>query len=213
MAYSFGRGIGLCSNSNRKTYLWSTQATSNAGQTHRVGIIIFGEIITFRTTVLYFSKEILKCLSIIHFSLEGCAILLPFFEGKELSIIPMVTPNVQFKMPCMPADVKSNFFPRKILKAIFSFIEFTAPDGSNFRNAIFGEIKKLAEYLLKDRENDTKSMLKLVAILRILLQSNGIDEVIFIKYFFSKITNNNLELVQWATFDLSIDEKNSCRSN
>lgn len=54
-------------------------------------------------------------------------------------------------------------------------IALTAPNGGNLRRAVFDGLKKLAESLLTRRENDTKSTIELVAILRVLLHVRGVD--------------------------------------
>uniref|UniRef100_A0A915D7Y9 Proteasome activator Blm10 mid region domain-containing protein n=1 Tax=Ditylenchus dipsaci TaxID=166011 RepID=A0A915D7Y9_9BILA len=59
----------------------------------------------------------------------------------------------------------------------------TAPNGENLRRIVFVEVKKLADYLLKKRENDTKSMLELIAILKILLHVKGLCHATYQQQF------------------------------
>ncbi|KAF7632932.1 hypothetical protein Mgra_00007634 [Meloidogyne graminicola] len=102
-------------------------------------------------------KEIQRNLKIAHNALTGCSNLCPFFDGEVLSLIPMATPNIVLDVVTVPWNVK----------------KITASDGSNYRTFLFKIVKKTGERLLSERDNDTKSSLELLAIIRILLNERG----------------------------------------
>jgi hypothetical protein len=111
-------------------------------------------------------KEMLKVLTIARFAFEGSSNLCPFFDGEVLSLIPMAVPNVVFDTATVPSYVK----------------RIQAPDGTNFRRALFNIVKQLAEqFLSSKRENDTKSSIELLHFIRVLLHVRGVDSVMRIK--------------------------------
>lgn len=52
---------------------------------------------------------------------------------------------------------------------------------------MFDDLKKLAQFLLTKRENDTKSMVELLTILKLIIHSKGVDGVSSLKIFFIKM--------------------------
>ncbi|KAH7730239.1 Protein C14C10.5 [Aphelenchoides avenae] len=104
-------------------------------------------------------KDILKCLTLIHYAIAGSSTLAPYMDGEVIPLIPTHTPNVHFPTTVVPTGTP----------------ELKAPDGTNLRRAIFAEINKLADFLLTQRENDTKSILQLIVVLRIVLHVKGVD--------------------------------------
>ncbi|KAF7632271.1 hypothetical protein Mgra_00008341 [Meloidogyne graminicola] len=95
-------------------------------------------------------KEIQRNLKIAHNALTGCSNLCPFFGG-------LATPNIVLDVVTIPCNVK------KII----------AIDGSNYRTFLFKIVKQIGERLLSERDNDTKSSLEILAIIRILLNERG----------------------------------------
>jgi len=55
----------------------------------------------------------------------------------------------------------------------------SSPTGENLRRYCYHETEKLANYLLGKRSNDTKSMLELIHLLRMLLHVRGMDGTFF----------------------------------
>ncbi|KAI1719469.1 proteasome-substrate-size regulator, mid region domain-containing protein [Ditylenchus destructor] len=104
------------------------------------------------------AEKMTECLSIVRCCLEGCSNLCPYFDGEIIPIVPTSTPNIQFLTTVLPSSVKM----------------ITAPNGENFRHVVFHEINKISDYMMTKRENDTKSMMELVGIMRILLHVKGI---------------------------------------
>lgn len=90
--------------------------------------------------------------------------------------MPTVTPNIYFETTVLPSTVKCmNYL--KFLFHFFLFIVITAPDGTNLRRTVYNEIKKLVNFMLLKRENDTKSLIKLANIIRVLMHVKGVDAV------------------------------------
>ncbi|KAI1720671.1 proteasome-substrate-size regulator, mid region domain-containing protein [Ditylenchus destructor] len=120
--------------------------------------LVFDNLETLSNAEKMTDAEILRCLSIVRCCLEGCSNLCPYFDGEIIPIVPTSTPNIQFLTTVLPLSVKM----------------ITAPNGENFRHVVFHEIKKISDYMMTKRENDTKSMMELVGIMRILLHVKGI---------------------------------------
>ncbi|CAK5017318.1 unnamed protein product [Meloidogyne enterolobii] len=102
-------------------------------------------------------KEILKILKIAHHALVACADLLPFYDGQVLNLIPMAVPNVELDVVTVPPNVK----------------KITAADGSNYRTFLFKIVQQIGERLLNERENDTKSSIEIIHIIRTLTHERG----------------------------------------
>ena len=106
-------------------------------------------------------NEIIKNLTLIRMTLEGCSNLCPLIDDEVMSLIPMNTPNVQLETSTMPSHMKRIY----------------AMDGGNLRRALFSKMDILGDFLLTHKENDTKACLQFVNIIRILLHVKGIDTV------------------------------------
>ncbi|KAI6213761.1 hypothetical protein M3Y94_00189800 [Aphelenchoides besseyi] len=109
------------------------------------------------------NNDLQKRLVFVRSALLGASKLMPFMSGK---------PVQQFNTLPAGLYVEPVFLPQ-------NFRTLTSMDGRNLRLVIFERIKKLLEYVLINRENDTKSMAELIGILRILLLVRGIDDKTF----------------------------------
>ena len=49
-----------------------------------------------------FSKDILKCLTLIHYAIAGSSTLAPYMDGEVIPLIPTHTPNVHFPTTVVP---------------------------------------------------------------------------------------------------------------
>uniref|UniRef100_A0A1I7RNY6 Proteasome activator complex subunit 4 n=1 Tax=Bursaphelenchus xylophilus TaxID=6326 RepID=A0A1I7RNY6_BURXY len=105
-------------------------------------------------------NDLQKRLIFVRCAILGGSKLMPFMEGSPLE-----------QLNDEPAGlfVDTIFLPRN-MKCL------TSTDGRNLRNVVFERINTLADYVLKNRENDTKTMVEIIGILRILLHVRGVDE-------------------------------------
>uniref|UniRef100_A0A915MZF0 Proteasome activator Blm10 mid region domain-containing protein n=1 Tax=Meloidogyne javanica TaxID=6303 RepID=A0A915MZF0_MELJA len=102
-------------------------------------------------------KEVLKILKIAHHALMACSHLLPFHNVMPINLIPMAVPNVVLDIVTI----------RRYVKKIIG------PSGSNYRLFLFFIIKQIGEKLLNERENDTKSSIEILYLIRTLTHERG----------------------------------------
>lgn len=109
---------------------------------------------------VYFSNDLQKRLIFIRTALAGASKLMPFLPGK---------PVKQFATEPAGLYVETIFMPKNARV-------LTSTNGQNLRLAIYERVRSLADYVLSNRTDDTKSMFEIISILRILLLVRGIDD-------------------------------------
>jgi hypothetical protein len=90
----------------------------------------------------------------------GASKLMPFLPGE---------PVKQFSTEPAGLYVDTVFMPKNLRT-------LTSTDGKNLRLAIYERLRALADYILKNRSDDNKSMPEIIGILRVLLLVRGVDE-------------------------------------
>ncbi|MCP9257044.1 Stardust, isoform G [Dirofilaria immitis] len=128
-----------------------------------------------------FKTEMLKSLEIVGSCLAGASAALPPFDGK---LIPLTDSPVKvhpFQFVAAPKHVKEITYK-----------------GTNVRDFVLKRVKNVAEYLVQNRENDTKSLSAVCKILHILVFQRGIDRVAYR----AKIDGKFVTLLELAKFDL-----------
>lgn len=106
------------------------------------------------------SNDLQKRLIFVRCALLGGSKLMPFMEGEPVAQLTDEKAGLYVDTVFLPKSTKF----------------LTSTDGRNLRCVVFDRINTLADLVLKRRENDTKSMVEIVGILRILLHVRGVDE-------------------------------------
>lgn len=88
---------------------------------------------------------------------------MPFLAGEPVAQFPTEPAGLYVDTVFLPNEMKV----------------LTANNGENLRVAVLDRVKVLAEYILHNRIDDTKSMTEIVGILRALLLVRGVDEKAF----------------------------------
>uniref|UniRef100_A0AAF5Q504 Proteasome activator Blm10 mid region domain-containing protein n=6 Tax=Wuchereria bancrofti TaxID=6293 RepID=A0AAF5Q504_WUCBA len=106
--------------------------------------------------------EMLKSLEIICSCLAGVSAALPPLDGKLIPLIESPVKVYPFQFVAAPSYVKEMTYK-----------------GTNVRDFVLKRVKSVAEYLVLNRENDTKSLSAVCKILHILVFQRGIDRTKF----------------------------------
>ncbi|VDO11224.1 unnamed protein product [Brugia timori] len=106
--------------------------------------------------------EMLKSLEIICSCLAGVSAALPPLGGKLITLIESPVKVYPFQFVAAPSYVKEMTYK-----------------GTNVRDFVLKRVKSVAEYLVLNRENDTKSLSAVCKILHILVFQRGIDRTKF----------------------------------